>query len=237
MASTTQFELPLLASAQAQKHVTVNEALARLDAVAQLRVVSATLTMPPVEMVDGAAYLVPAAAGGEWAGQTGRIAVAVNGGWIFLAPRTGWRLWDETASDWKMFDGSDWVPGAVVVGTTGAATIHRIVEVDHVLTPGGQSVLSGAIPALAQVIGVTGRVSVAISGTATAWRLGVPGSNDRYGSGLGVAQNSYVHGLSGAPVTYYSETDLLVTAEGGDFDGGNVRISLHLTELRPPRSV
>ena len=35
MASTAQLALPLVAPAQAQKHVTVNEALARLDAAAQ----------------------------------------------------------------------------------------------------------------------------------------------------------------------------------------------------------
>ena len=36
MARTAQLDLPLVAPSQAQKHVTVNEALARLDAVAQL---------------------------------------------------------------------------------------------------------------------------------------------------------------------------------------------------------
>ena len=36
MARTAQLDLPLVMPAQAQKHVTVNEALARLDAAAQL---------------------------------------------------------------------------------------------------------------------------------------------------------------------------------------------------------
>ena len=36
MAKTAQLDLPLVMPAQAQKHVTVNEALARLDAAAQL---------------------------------------------------------------------------------------------------------------------------------------------------------------------------------------------------------
>ena len=55
--------------AQAQKHVTVNEALARLDAAAQLRVVSFAETTPPPSAVDGAGYAVPAGASGAWAGQ------------------------------------------------------------------------------------------------------------------------------------------------------------------------
>ena len=48
MAETSQFSLPLLSSAQAQKHITVNEALAIVDAVAQLRFLSATIATPPV---------------------------------------------------------------------------------------------------------------------------------------------------------------------------------------------
>ena len=83
--------------AQAQKHVTVNEALARLDAVAQLRVVSSERRRrrrPPA--ADGASYLVPAGATGDWAGPGGEIAVWSNGGWVYLAPKAGWRAWDES---------------------------------------------------------------------------------------------------------------------------------------------
>jgi len=47
MAETSQFNLPLLSASQAQKSVTVNEALSILDAVAQLRIVSSTTTTPP----------------------------------------------------------------------------------------------------------------------------------------------------------------------------------------------
>ena len=36
MVETYQFKLPLVQAAQAQKHVSVNEALARLDAAVQL---------------------------------------------------------------------------------------------------------------------------------------------------------------------------------------------------------
>ena len=48
MSETTQLGLPLLQPAQAQKHVTVNEALVRLDGLTQLVLASATVTAPPV---------------------------------------------------------------------------------------------------------------------------------------------------------------------------------------------
>jgi hypothetical protein len=109
MSETPNLALPFLAASQAQKHVTLNESLLRLDALAHLAVASRILTAPPVEPVDGDRYLVPAGATGDWAGQSGKIAARADGAWSFLAPRTGWRAWiaDErrlvvrTAAGWE----------------------------------------------------------------------------------------------------------------------------------------
>ena len=56
--------LPYLAPAQAQKHVTHNEALTLLDAVVQLAVASRSQSEPPVDPAPGARYIVPAGATG-----------------------------------------------------------------------------------------------------------------------------------------------------------------------------
>ncbi len=45
--TTPNLALPYLAAAQAQKHVTVNEALDALDGLVQLSVISAALAAPP----------------------------------------------------------------------------------------------------------------------------------------------------------------------------------------------
>src|SRR5690606_6194882 len=126
MARTAQFDLPLVLPAQAQKHVTVNEAFARLDAVAQLRLVSSVLVAPPGEADEGAAYLLPAGAGGAWEGQSGRIAVRSNGGWIFVTPRDGWRAWDVGAQAYRTCYGAGWVANAVAVSPGGAGTQMRV---------------------------------------------------------------------------------------------------------------
>lgn len=236
MPDTYQFSLPLVAAAQAQKHVTVNEALARLDAVAQMRVISGSLTTPPASPLDGQAYLVPTGASGLWGGHVGEIALFANGGWVFLVPRAGWRLWDEGLAAWRMFDGTDWIDGAEAVSPGGAATTHRVIPISA-SPSGATTTIAGAIPAFAQVIGVTGRVTAALTGAAATWRIGVPGSDTRYGSGLGLALNSYLIGLSGAPVTYYSATDLVISGEGGGLTGGTISLALHVQELVPPRSV
>ncbi|MEO0912454.1 MAG: DUF2793 domain-containing protein [Pseudomonadota bacterium] len=237
MPDTYQFSLPLVAASQAQKHVTVNEALARLDAVAQLRVISSVRTTPPAAPVDGEAYLVPAGGVADWAGRGGEIALFANGGWVFLVPHPGWRLWNEAAGAWQMFDGQGWTSGATVVSMNGAATLSRIIPITFSLASGAVNTVAGAIPAFAQVTGITGRVTTALTGAAATWRLGVSGADDRYGSGLGRAQNSYVIGLSGAPVTYYAATDLLITGEGGGLAAGTVELAIHVTELVAPRAV
>ena len=76
---TPYLALPMIAASQSQKHVTVNEALQILDAVTQLGVLSATITVPPPAPNAGDRYIVPPAATGAWAGSGGRIAIWRDG--------------------------------------------------------------------------------------------------------------------------------------------------------------
>lgn len=85
--------LPYIQPAQAQKHVTHNEALRRLDALVQLSVESRALTEPPTSTGEGARFIVATGASGEWAGQDHAIALNAGGAWLFLPPNTGWQAW------------------------------------------------------------------------------------------------------------------------------------------------
>jgi len=238
MADTTQFKLPLVQAAQAQKHVTVNEALARLDALAQVRLGSISLATPPVLVGDGAAYFVPVGAVNEWGGQVGKIAIYANGGWVFVAPAIGWRAYVVDIAKEAIFDGVKWRPEASAVATGGAGTFHRVTEFDQIIMAGNTVSTSILIKNGQQVIGVTGRVISAITGTGvTGWELGVAASTNRYGSGLGIGKNSWLRGLSGTPVTYWADTPLVLTALGGNFAGGTVRLAIHSVELEYPRAV
>ena len=53
MTSTTLLGLPLVQAAQAQKHVTVNEALARLDGLVLLTLQSQSVATPPFVATEG----------------------------------------------------------------------------------------------------------------------------------------------------------------------------------------
>jgi len=237
MSDTYQFGLPLVQAAQAQKHVTVNEALTRLDAVAQMRVKADDWEIPSANSIEGEAHVVGPIASNEWAGQSGKVAIFSNGGWVFLTPKIGWRAWNEVLGAEIMYDGVSWVRFAGVVAAGGAASLQRVVEVDHTLAAGAVSVTSNVIPSHAQVIGVTARVISAITGAGvSSWSLGVSGAVDRYGSGLGLGLNSFAKGATG-PLTYWTDTALEITADAGNFDGGAVRLAVHFIELEAPRAV
>ncbi len=228
--------LPFLDAAQAQKHVTMNEALARLDMAAAARVETMALASPPATPKEGEAHLVPTAAGGAWAGQDGNVAVFLNGGWDFITPWAGWRLWVASDTGFAVHDGVDWQVTSQPTSPGGALSALRQVEIDHTVSAGSTSETTPFIPDKAIVLGVTGRVTAGITGAAS-WSLGVTGSPDRYGSGIGASLNSFAHGVTGSPLAYYGGSSLLLTSAGADFTGGAVRLAVHYFELSPPRSV
>ena len=90
---TPNLGLPFLVAAQAQKHVTHNEALRILDALVHLAVIDRDAATPPEGPVDGDRYIVAAGGTGAWAGHDLEIAAYQDGAWIFFAPRAGWRSW------------------------------------------------------------------------------------------------------------------------------------------------
>jgi len=226
--------LPLVQAAQAQKHVTLNEALVLLDACAQIGLVSVSTTVPPALAIDGECYGIPSGATAAWAVNIGDIAIRSNGGWIFVTPQTGWNAWITDQNSGAIYDGGAWLAGAVNLTPHKAATIQEVVEIDVSIGVGATHTVVAAIPAQSMVIGITGRVLTQITGALSDWKLGVAASDARYGSALGLPSGSWVRGLTSAPQTYYSDTDLLMTAVGGDFAGGDVRLAIHSMRLAIP---
>lgn len=236
MSDTPRLSLPLLDAAQAQKHVTINEAVSQIDALAAGRVEERNLTAPPIGPGDGEAFIVGSGATGPWAGRDDGIALFQNGGWVFVTPWSGCTLWLEAERSFVTFDGADWVTGYQSGSAGGAATFTRVVEFDHALSTGTVSTTSPVIPDKAVVLGVTGRVVQPIAGVAT-WSLGVAGSPDRYGSGYGPDLGAYAHGVTGQPQAYFGGTALEISTSAGSFMSGTVRLAVHLFEVSPPAAV
>lgn len=108
--STTNLLLPYLMAAQAQKHITHNEALRLLDGLVQLSVKSRGLTAPPATPSDGDRYIVASGATGGWAGWDLNVALWTEGAWLRLPPRAGWRAWVEDEAVLLVRHGAGWQP-------------------------------------------------------------------------------------------------------------------------------
>ncbi|WP_445191769.1 DUF2793 domain-containing protein [Sphingomonas sp. Tas61C01] len=130
--ATIRLGLPLLAAGQAQKDLTHNEALARLDIAVQASVVAVGLAVPPAAPTAGDAWVVGAAAGGAWTGQANAIAAWTAGGWRFVDPREGMTVWSIADRRDVRYSGGTWtsgdlrggcvlIDGVKVVGARGGA--------------------------------------------------------------------------------------------------------------------
>ncbi|MFP7572273.1 DUF2793 domain-containing protein [Marivita sp. S2033] len=107
--ATTHLLLPYILAAQAQKHVTHNEALRVLDGLVQLSVLDRDLTVPPGSPADGDRYIVASGGTGDWAGWDLNVALWTDGTWLRLPPRTGWRAWIEDEDLLLVYDGAGWI--------------------------------------------------------------------------------------------------------------------------------
>lgn len=112
--ATPRLGLPYLAAGQAQKHVILNAALARLDGLVQTAVESRSVSVQPADPTDGALYILPVDATGEaWAGPpAGALMRFEAGAWAALPVAEGCLAWirDEARLVARVADG--WTPVA-----------------------------------------------------------------------------------------------------------------------------
>ena len=108
MSDTPQLGLPQIEAAQAQKHVTHNEALAMLDALVQLSALARDMLAPPAAPVEGARWIVGAGASDAFSGRDQMVATWRDGAWRFFAPRAGWIAFVEAEASLCFYDGAQW---------------------------------------------------------------------------------------------------------------------------------
>ena len=116
MADTPNLVLPYLAANQSQKHVTVNEALRRLDALVQISVQSAIVATPPASPTEGQRWIVPASPTGVWAGHAGQIAAWQDGAWAFYVPQDGWIAFDANTDSLLWFNAGTGLWAGLITG-------------------------------------------------------------------------------------------------------------------------
>lgn len=237
--------LPYLQAAQAQKHVTHNESLRRLDGLVNLTVEDRSRSAPPANPADGAAYLVAAGATGLWAGWSGDIALRADGAWLRLPARVGWRVWVLAEQVMMVRLGSGWVTLDAAMGLVARGPITELAEgplgsrtragvVEATVTGlSGSSVTTAlSIPAGALVIGVSTRVTTALTG-ATGFALGTAAEPAAFGAGFGTALGVLAE-IPIVPRAFALATPVRVSAEGGSFTGGAMRLACHTLSIGAP---
>lgn len=93
MSLTPIFQIPEMAQSQAQPHLTFNQAIRILEALAQAGVTSRSVADPPEDFADGDRYIVAGGATTFWSDHVDEIAIGIGGTWVFVAPRDGFSVW------------------------------------------------------------------------------------------------------------------------------------------------
>lgn len=245
MANTNRLTLPYLAAAQAQKHVTHNDALRILDGVVQLRVKNATLSAPPGSPAEGDLHIVSGTGTGDWTGWDGDVAMRADGTWYRIPAIPGMRAWDAETNTLLVNIGAGWTDLAVAMGLVKiAADIDLAVSANGGTTGIGileehLTGLSGAtrtstiqIPDRSICLGVSTRTTAGIGG-ATSYDCGIAGEVAKFGGSLGAALGSTNIGVI-VPEAFYADTPIVLTANGSNFTGGSVRLAIHYLTLGVP---
>lgn len=121
MAQTPHMALDLLEQSQAQKEVTMNEALFRLDAVLNSGALDRGLDNPPTSPAEGDVYIVGATPTGDWSGKAEHLAY-FHQLWRFIEPNAGLLIWVVDEAAHYVFNGSSWVAAAVSGGGGGGGS-------------------------------------------------------------------------------------------------------------------
>ncbi|MBO6798440.1 DUF2793 domain-containing protein [Maricaulis sp.] len=235
-----RLSLPLVMPDQAQKHVTVNESLLRLDTLVQLSVESRVLTAQPSSPVNGQAWILPAGASGtDWSAMsTASIALWRDGSWSEIIPQTGWQGWVIDEGTRCVFGDGHWTAAyetserVLALGEMGALTKAVLLEEELGALAGASVQTTITIPDRAIVFGVSVRTISVING-ATSFDCGIASETSKFGGSLGIAAGASNVGVIG-PQAFYAETPVVLTANGGDFAGGTVRVAIHAVVPEAP---
>lgn len=100
---SNRLALPYLQPSQAQKHVTVNEALQRLDLVTQMTIAQFGSLAPPTTPAAGECHALGDTPVDAWDGHAAQIAMWNGSAWVFATPLEGWLAWDLSAGVLRRF--------------------------------------------------------------------------------------------------------------------------------------
>jgi Major tropism determinant N-terminal domain len=132
---------------------------------------------------------------------------------------------------WTIID-QGFMPALANVAAAAHGANVQIQVIEQTVTLLGASTnASVPIPANCIVLSIGARVLTAITG-ATSYEIGVSGNLSQFGSLLSVPAGSSNFGLI-SPTAFYTNTTIIITAAGGPFTAGQVRLSISIILANP----
>jgi hypothetical protein len=108
MTTTPRLGIELVDDDEILGYVSVNEAMVRLDVLAQTTVLSRSVSAPPGAAAEGALYIVGPAPTGAWTGHVNDLTELIGGVWVFVSPEEGWVAGCKAENIMLWFDGATW---------------------------------------------------------------------------------------------------------------------------------
>ena len=105
---THRHNLPYILPSQAQKHLTHNEALRQIDAIAHLSVSALDADAPPQDPVSGQSLAIGEAPTGIFSNFAHHIAAYIDGAWQYYPMLSGMVAWNEPEQTLYVYSQPDW---------------------------------------------------------------------------------------------------------------------------------
>jgi hypothetical protein len=233
MSQTGRLGLPYIITSQAQKEVTHNEALNRLDAFVTPIIID-IVTAPPGSPTMGDLVIVGTSPSGDFTGHENELAQYLTGGWVFYTPFKWMDAVVESLDSRMTYDGSNWIPFGLIMKDTGEYLRVGHSQEDVTVDSGAFKDSTITIPNRSILLTVNVRVLTAVTG-ASSFDVGISGETSKFGGSIGIGADSTNIGIIG-PTAFYSDTAVRLTANGSDFTGGVIRTTMQYLQPRGPWS-
>jgi hypothetical protein len=199
MTTTSHLGVTLLEQAQAQKEVTVNEALSRIDAILNTGAISKAVSTPPGLPAAGAVYIVGTSPTGAWSGKANQVAY-FDQIWRFVVPNEGMSLWVNDEDLFYSYNGTNWVaPSASGTGTVTSVSVTTANGVS------GSVANATTTPAITLTLGAITPSSVAATGAVSGSNLSGTNTGDQTitltGNVTGSGTGSFATTIANSAVT------------------------------------
>ncbi len=170
MSETPRLQLPYVQAAQAQKHVTVNRSLDRLDLLVNLAAKSRMHQSPPSDPQDGDRYVVPPGASGAWQGRDNAVAAFAGDAWAYFPPHHGMQVWIEEEARRYTFGGAGWTAETAPSDPLAGAKFRMIREEADFAASGAGTRLQSVIPPWSFVLAAACLILSEVTGV-SGWKL------------------------------------------------------------------